>query len=590
MINPMKKLLLAARARDRQDVLEVLRLSETVHVDPITPEQVIVPAALNESIENTRKVAALLQQQINSNPAGKLATPGTPSRLVEEAQTHEKTIPVQRDMIHALRQELEETVSWGNLGLKDITWLERNGLKIEFYRGPRADVGEIKAELVSELTSSGDLALFITASRQPVSVSEKFAQVARPAREPEEITAEINVCQKIISEQEHALACIALRLTDIENYYKKLLNRKRLVEVETGVHADEEIFVLTGWCPIDKTGELAAAFEEAELPIALDFGEPVADDVPPTVLKNPLWASSIQPLYDFMGVVPSYNEPDTSGLFLVMLTVFASFLIADAGYGLIVFIALLAAYKPLVQRGADRNFLHLGMFLFGGTTIYGLLTNTWFGETWMLFSRYDFDPGSASGMINLQGLCFLMGVSHLTVGHIMKARRRKPDVSLLGDAGWIMFLWAMYGVICQLILKQPFVMPFSFIMPLFKISMVLILLFTEPSLNPLKCIPAGIGAILQNAANCFSDIVSYIRLWAVGLAGGKVAGAFNDIAAMLPSLVFKVPIYVVGHTINIILGIIAILAHGVRLNLLEFSNHLELEWSGRKYDPFKEIK
>ena len=589
MINPMKKLLLAARARDRQVVLELLRLSEIVHVDPVIPEKVVVPATLNESIENTRKAIALLQQ-INVDFAGKLATPGTSSRLVEEAHTHEKVIPEQRDKILALRQEFEETVAWGNLGLKDVAWLEENGLMIEFYRGPRADAGEISAELVCEIISYGDSALFAAAFRQSVSVSEKFTRVARPLREPEEIATEINICQKVISEQEHALACIAMRLNDIENYYKKLINRKRFVEVETGVHGEEEIFVLTGWCPIDKTASLAAAFEEARLPVALDFSEPGADEIPPTVLKNPLWASSIQPLYDFMGVVPSYNEPDTSGLFLSMLTIFAAFLVADAGYGLIVILALLAAYKPLLKRGADRNFLHLGMFLFGGVTIYGLLTNTWFGESWQLFSRYDFDPNSNSGMIKLQGMCFLMGVSHLTLGHIMKVRRRKLDLSLLSEVGWIMFLWAMYGVVCQLILKEPFVMPFSFIMPLFKVSFALILLFTAPSLNPLKSIPAGIGAILQNAANCFSDIVSYIRLWAVGLAGGKVACAFNDIAAMLPSLFFKVPIYIAGHGINMILGIIAILAHGVRLNLLEFSNHLELEWSGRKYDPFKEIK
>ncbi|HAE40608.1 MAG TPA: hypothetical protein DCG57_18540 [Candidatus Riflebacteria bacterium] len=588
MINPMKKLLLAARTSDRQAVLEELREAEIVHVDPVIAEKVVVPSTLNESIENTRKVIALLQQ-LNPDLKGKLATPGTPSRLIEEALTHEKVIPEQRDKVLALRQELEETAAWGNLGLKDITWLEENGLKIDFYRGPATDSAEIAAEFVVEITQVGDNSLFMTASRYPAGVSEKFARVARPSREIEAITAEINVCQKIISEQEHALACIAMRLPDIEAYYTKLLNRKRFTEVENGVHGEEEIFVLTGWCPIDKIADLKTSFEEAELPIALDFSDPAEDEIPPTSLKNTPWASSIQPLYDFMGMVPSYNEPDTSGLFLSMLTVFAAFLVADAGYGLVVVIALLAAYKPLVNRGADRNFLHLGLFLFGGIAVYGLLTNTWFGETWHLFSRYDFDPNSKSGTIILQGICFLMGVSHLTVAHVMKMRRRRRDLSLLSDVGWIVFLWAMYGVICKLILKEPFVLPFEFIMPMFKISAVLILLFTAPSLNPLKCIPAGIGAVLQNASNCFSDIVSYIRLWAVGLAGSKVAGAFNNIAEMLPMLM-KIPVYIAGHGINMILGIIAILAHGVRLNLLEFSNHLELEWSGRKYDPFKEIK
>lgn len=586
MIHPMKKLLLAARTSDRQAVLEVLREAELVHVDPV--QTVVIPATLNESIENTRKVIGLLQQ-LNPDLKGKLATPGTPARLVEEALVHEKAIPAQRDKIAALRQELEETAAWGNLGLKDLVWLEENGLNIGFYRGPADAVAEIVAEYTVEISQTAGSSLFMAASRQPLRVSDKFVSVPRPERDVEEITAEINICQKIISEQEHSLACIAMRLPDIEQYYTKLQNRRRFTEVENGVHGEEEIFVLTGWCPEDRVSELSAAFTEAELPVAVDVSAPAEEDVPPTSLKNASWANSIQPLYDFMGMVPSYNEPDTSGLFLSMLTVFAAFLVADAGYGLIVVLALMASYKPLVNRGADRNFLHLGLFLFGGTALYGLLTNTWFGETWHLFSGYRFDPNGDAGMKILQGLCFLMGVCHLTLAHIMKARRRKPDISLLGDAGWILFLWAMYGVICMLILKEPFVLPFEFIVPLFKISAVLILLFTEPSLNPLKCIPAGVGAVLQNASNCFSDIVSYIRLWAVGLAGGKVAGAFNNIADMLP-FVLAIPVYIAGHGINMILGVIAILAHGVRLNLLEFSNHLELEWSGRKYDPFKEIK
>jgi V/A-type H+-transporting ATPase subunit I len=187
---------------------------------------------------------------------------------------------------------------------------------------------------------------------------------------------------------------------------------------------------------------------------------------------------------------------------------------------------------------------------------------------------------------------------HLTLAHFMKIRRRTLDLTILGEAGWILFIWAMYGLICQLILGTGFVMPAEWSIPLFKVSLTLILLFTAPSFNIFKSVFAGLLSILQNASAAFSDILSYIRLWAVGLAGGKVAQAFNNIGAMLPPVslfglsvpLLKLPIWIMGHGINIILCIIGILAHGVRLNLLEFSNHLELDWAGRKYDPFKEIK
>ena len=91
----------------------------------------------------------------------------------------------------------------------------------------------------------------------------------------------------------------------------------------------------------------------------------------------------------------------------------------------------------------------------------------------------------------------------------------------------------------------------------------------------------------------FSDILSYIRLWAVGLAGSKVAEASNNVGAIMATIpvvgiVFQIIIFIFGHLLNIILSCISILAHAVRLNLLEFSSHLGLEWSGREYDPFKE--
>jgi V/A-type H+-transporting ATPase subunit I len=249
----------------------------------------------------------------------------------------------------------------------------------------------------------------------------------------------------------------------------------------------------------------------------------------------------------------------------------------------------------LADKGFDKRALNLALCLFGGVSAYGIITNTYFGAR--LIEVNSFNADTPEGMKFLQGICFLMGAVHLTVAHVMKVMRRKIDIKVLSEIGWVIFVWGMYGIICKLIIGKGFVMPEEWVGPFFQVSLFLILVFTNPSWNIFKSILSGLGAIAQNASACFSDIVSYIRLWAVGLAGGKVAGAFNNIAEMIPStmfmvpgIFFKVPVLVAGHAINIILGVIAILAHGVRLNLLEFSNHLELDWSGREYDPYKEIK
>lgn len=598
MITRMKKLLLAARTSEREKVLEVLRFSEVVHVEPAEPAQVKVPANVNEALEDCFRALNLLSQITVKCGGDKLATPGTPTRVVEETLSHNRAIPETRDKIAALNRELEEIAPWGELGLKDIAVLKESGLNIALFKGPLDAYESIEAEATSLVKAEAESSLFVAVSRTEIKTSDKLTAVALPVREMAQIRDEILACQRIVAEHESALECLALRRDDLEKHYRKLLNRKRYAEVESGVHNAEEIFVLTGWCPEDAVDNLQKAFEDAVVNVGMNFEDPGEGDMPPTSLKNSPWASSIAPLYDFMGLTPSYNEPDTSGLFLSMLTVFAAFLIADAGYGLLVILPLLFAYKPLVRRGADPQFLRLGIFLFGGAFVYGVITNAWFGETYYLIDSNQFNPETKNGSLLLKGLCFLMGTAHLTMAHLIKLRRRKIDLSILGEAGWIVFLWAMYGLICQLILGSAFVLPTEWVVPMFKISLALILLFTAPSFNIFKSALAGFLSILQNASSAFSDVLSYIRLWAVGLAGGKMAQAFNNIAAMMPSVtlmglslpLLKLPIWIVGHGINIILGIIGILAHGVRLNLLEFSNHLELDWAGRKYDPFKEIR
>ena len=224
--------------------------------------------------------------------------------------------------------------------------------------------------------------------------------------------------------------------------------------------------------------------------------------------------------------------------------------------------------------------LNLSLILFGGVLVFGALTNTWFGES--LLKLTPFDSAAESSQILLQQLCFLVGAVHLSLAHLLKIWKKPLSLSMLAEAGWVLFIWAMLALVNLLVLKMP--AP-AWMIPLFQVSLAMVLLFTAPSRNPLKALGAGLGAIALNAAAFLSDIISYIRLWAVGLAGGILAASFNQLAGDLP-LVVMLLVLVPAHLLNLSLGLVAIFAHGVRLNLLEFSNHLGMEWSGREYEPF----
>ncbi|MCK5580108.1 MAG: hypothetical protein KAJ18_02420, partial [Candidatus Omnitrophica bacterium] len=129
----------------------------------------------------------------------------------------------------------------------------------------------------------------------------------------------------------------------------------------------------------------------------------------------------------------------------------------------------------------------------------------------------------------------------------------------------------------------------------FIVGPVLVVGFTSPNKNPLKAIGPGLGDLALNVINTFTDVVSYIRLFAVGLATVAVADATNamamDIGFGSPvSAIITLIILFIGHTINIILALMAILVHGLRLNVLEFSGHLNMEWAGFSYSPFRRIR
>ena len=140
MISKMKKLLLAAKTAEREKVLEILRLAEIVHVEPAVTEQVKVSGKINEAIESCFKAINILSQIDPAKSGEHLATPGTPTRLVEETLASDRAIHEHKEKIAALKRELEEVLPWGELGLEDLAWLKHEGLKIVFLKDRKSVV------------------------------------------------------------------------------------------------------------------------------------------------------------------------------------------------------------------------------------------------------------------------------------------------------------------------------------------------------------------------------------------------------------------------------------------------------------------
>ncbi len=344
---------------------------------------------------------------------------------------------------------------------------------------------------------------------------------------------------------------------------------------------------IRGYIPYDGVEELDKKARSEKW--AVSINDPTDEDNVPTLIRNPKWVSIIEPVFKLIEVVPGYKELDASLWFLIFFSVFFGMLIGDAGYGVIFFILTLFSQFKFSKKIRGKSVFILFYILSSATIVWGVLTGTFFGQEWLTPHIRPLMPLLRDNK-NVQAFCFFLGAFHLSIAHLWKGIIKLPSFKALSEVGWLLILWGAFFLAKMLILGDNFP-PFG--KWLFIIGPALVILFTNPSRNVIKGIGSGLGNLLLNLVNSFTDIVSYIRLFAVGLATVAVADAFNKMAmdigynSILTGTATSL-ILLLGHSLNIILGAMSILVHGVRLNVLEFCSHLDINWSGFSYKPLQE--
>ena len=394
---------------------------------------------------------------------------------------------------------------------------------------------------------------------------------------------------------------------------------------------DGKLAWLTGYVPEDSIEDFAIECKRNEWAFAST--DPADDDPVPTKLHNNKLVSIIYPLTDFLDVTPGYHEFDISGWFLLFFTIFFAMIFADAGYGGLITLAGLIILAK--SKKGSRSLGVLITLLGACTMIYGVITCSWFGidynilPPWMVslsfkpFSKAKMDLIGGMGAVaaedaantNQKVFCFALALIQLSIAHIKCFIADRKSLKGLGDLGSLLQLWGMFYVVMSLVVDanrfplsdtgNPIAIFGGAISlpsntPLIAIGVlgfgfVLSFIFSNYEGSVGKSILEScknIISVLLGVVNVFSDIVSYIRLWAVALAGAAIAGTVNSMAGPMLGkailIAFGVLLLVFGHGLNMILNVLSVVVHGVRLNTLEFSQHLGMAWSGTKYRPFSE--
>ena len=349
------------------------------------------------------------------------------------------------------------------------------------------------------------------------------------------------------------------------------------------------VSVISGWIPARRLADLKKTASKEGWGLLTREAE--SGENPPTLIEPPKLFRPMRALFEGLGIAPAYTESDVSVPFMCYFSLFFAMLVGDGAYGSIFLVGTLALRKKL-----PRSWFVLLTVFSASTVIWGVLSNTWFGAQIPALAslptvQWLADPSYHNMML----LCFTIGVSHLMLARLWNGVCRLPDSTAIAEFGWAGILLFMYLVTNSIVGIFPLIPQWGFYMFYASLAGVF-LLSVKPS--ELKTRGAELGMLPLNIMSALGDIISYVRLFAVGLASVKVAENFNSMATGLVAgademwvkalmAVAMVAILVIGHALNLAMAGLSILVHAVRLNTLEFSNHKGVSWSGTAYNPFK---
>jgi V/A-type H+-transporting ATPase subunit I len=492
--------------------------------------------------------------------------------------------------ISVLKKEREILEPWGDFDPQLIALLRSKGLNVRFHRLPKKVFETINLDpVLSHVTQQTEGAVaFVDIAAGPVELGipeeklpeKSLSQIDRDIQSKNQELAQIKEEYQSLAEKSQALIDAEARLKDDYEYRRVLLN--------TGAALENLLFVLICWSPIPEE-ELVKRIG-GEFTFSHYSEDPSTDERVPVLLSNKPAFDSGEDLVEVYSH-PSYNDFDPSGIVLYCFAIFYGMIIGDAGYGFIL-LALTALLHWKVKSSAPLwiRFRRLSYLLSLSVILFGVISASYFGIALRpgnaLQKLLLLNLNTKEGQNQVMLLSVIMGMAHISIALAIKFYRTRD----LPTLGWIIVIWSGYALLSSKMGKgvnNPVAVYIVIV------GIALVVLFTSKSRNPIFRILLGLNGAL-GAVQLLADCLSYMRLFALGLATMYMCQTFNMLAAMpyegLPYVGFipAVLILIFGHAINLLLGIMGGVVHGLRLNFLEWYRWC-YEGDGLAFKPFRKI-
>ena len=585
MITQMKKYTFLVFHRDYEAFLEQLRSLGVVHI--------------TEKASGTAEDATLQSLLQQADRLRKTIAQGAPDQLLQEKSNVESRIA-------ATEKEAKAMAVWGDFSAERIEQLQQAGYSLRFFVCPQK---KFEAEWGTEVAVEKGQVYFV--------VVEKAGEESALSEELQAYSTELTLSKKssaaLLQDVEGLKGLLAAQnarielwqkeqLPAMEQEYKETLQQIdwQRVTLNTDTVAEGALKVVEGFCPIDQTAALDTMLQKQN--IYFQAEDPTEEDNTPIKLRNN-WFTRMFECFTGMYGMPTYGEFDPTPILAPFYLLFFAMCMGDAGYGLVLIaFGLLVHYKKLnisMFEGLGPIITTLGV----GTAVVGLFLGTFFG---IPLAQADWYPEALKGII-VQGtvmgydaqmvLAICIGVFHICLAMVVKAicyTKRFGFKENISTWGWLLLV---VGSLSALILLMLFNAPAEVtkwtLIGIAGVSALGIYIFNKPGRNPLLNIGAGLWDTYNMATGLLGDVLSYVRLYALGLAGGMLGGAFNDLGLMVlgenPTWqwVGFVLILLIGHVLNVAMSALGAFVHPLRLTFVEYFKNSGYEGKGVAYQPFK---
>jgi V/A-type H+/Na+-transporting ATPase subunit I len=597
----MMRVFMVGDSAHRDETMRFLQSAGVVHLEPVVTLAGDHEKQASAALLRLRRIGQI-EQAVARYRGHKESIPADcpDEGLAEQAEKELNSLQEIRNRRQALERLEADLVPWGDFDLDQIRLLEENGVQVRRWRMERKKLADLNVPegVFAGVVSEKQGLLFFTVSLEgPIDIAGA-SLLPWPEISLSDCAKEIEL---FIGEEKTLvgrLAGISLRADVLKAQVTAALNEARYLENMGTLHAEEYLFGLQGWIPAKSAADLLKQVEEQQFPLQVEVRDPLPEEEPPILYENNWFIQCIEPLQKLYGN-PKYRDLDPSYFFAPFMILFFGICYGDAGYGIVMYLAAHAMGKKWGEQVEGLPLVVKLCKAFAVSTIFvGIVTGSIFGlnfesREWILI---DVAVGVGDPMLFFY-IALGMGVIHLSFSYLLGMMQAGSWFQRMPKLGLLCVLWGGILLVARNIwfsvpaeaLNQPLTWGGFGMLTL---GLLLTLLFSSDHRNWGIRLGLGLWSI-YGLTGLIGDLLSYARLFGLGIATSAIASVMNQLAVMVYGVagpVFGIPlaliVLVLGHTFNLALGILGSTVHSARLHFVEAFKSF-FEGGGVEYKPFK---